>query len=155
MLEWLERSLPAVVSFLLAPATVIGVSLFSLGCFVCSVLVASWAVKRLPADYLLHDADGPEHVPCGRALLVLRNVLGSVLLLLGFLMLFLPGQGLLTIVAGLAVMSFRSKRRLEHWLLLRPQLFAVVNQLRQRGGRPPLLHPAPARGERSGLRADP
>lgn len=143
MLEWLERSLPAVLSVLLAPATVIGVSLFSVACFVSSVLVASWAVKRLPADYLLRDIDGPEHVPCGRVVFVLRNLLGGLLLLLGFLMLFLPGQGLLTILAGLAVMSFRSKRRVERWLLLRPQLFAVVNQLRRRGGHPALLHPAP------------
>lgn len=154
MLEWLERSLPAVVSFLLAPATVIGVSLFSLACFVSSVIVASWAVKRLPADYLLREPNGPEHVECGRVVLVLRNLLGAVLLLLGFLMLFLPGQGLLTIIAGLAVMSFRSKRRLEHWLLLRPQLFALVNQLRRRSGHPPLLHPAPPPSG-SALRAEP
>lgn len=154
MLEWLERSLPGVVSFLLAPTTVIGVSLFSLACFVSSVVVASWAVRRLPADYLLHESDGPEHVVCGRLVFVLRNVLGGVLLLLGFLMLLLPGQGLLTIVAALAVMSFRRKRRLEHWLLLRPQLFSLVNRLRRRSGRPPLLHPAPPGGA-AGLRAGP
>ena len=45
------------------------------------------------------------------------------------------------IVAALAVMSFRSKRRLEHWLLLRPQVFALVNHLRRRSGHPPLLAP--------------
>jgi uncharacterized membrane protein YbaN (DUF454 family) len=66
-----------------------------------------------------------------------------VLLVLGLLMLVLPGQGLLTIVAALAVMSFRSKRRLEHWLLSRPQLLSLVNHLRRRGGHPPLLSPQP------------
>jgi hypothetical protein len=143
MMEWLERSLPAVVSFLFAPTTVIALSLFSLACFVASVVVASWAVRRLPADYLLHEHDGREHRMGGRVGFVLRNILGAVLLVLGLLMLVLPGQGLLTIVAALAVMSFRSKRRLEHWLLLRPQLFALVNHLRRRGGRPPLLSPEP------------
>ncbi len=146
MLEWLEHGLRAVVSFLLEPLTVVALSLFSLACFLASVVVASWAVRRLPADYLLHPLDTTE--PCGRGALIARNLLGSVLLLLGFLMLFLPGQGLLTIVAALAVMSFRSKRRLERWLLLRPQLFALVNQLRRRSGHPPLLHPAPADSQR-------
>jgi hypothetical protein len=138
--EWLERSWSAVAAFLFAPSTVIALSCFSVACFLASVVVASWAVRRLPADYLLHE-QGSEHLAGGRLGFALRNLLGGVLLLLGVLMLLLPGQGVLTIVAALAVMSFRSKRRLEHWLLLRPQVFALVNQLRRRGGHPPLLAP--------------
>jgi hypothetical protein len=140
-MEWLEGAWAAVKAFVLAPATLIVLTGISLVCCVVSLVVATWAVRRLPADYLLHASSGEDPTPISRVSLVLRNLLGGVLLLLGVLMLILPGQGLLTIVAALAVMSFRSKRRLEQRLLGRPHLLALINRLRQRSGHPPLLAP--------------
>jgi hypothetical protein len=144
-MAWLESAWSAVEAFALAPATLIVLTAVSLVCCVVSLVVATWAVRRLPADYLLHESSGAEAVPCSRASLVLRNLFGGVLLLLGLLMLILPGQGLLTIVAALAVMSFRSKRRLEQRLLARPHVLSLINRLRQRSGHPPLLAPAAVR----------
>jgi Putative transmembrane protein (PGPGW) len=139
--DWWQRSWPAISAFVLAPATVIGLTSFSVACCVASVLVATWAVRRLPVDYLLCAPDRPCRSTLERLGWLLRNAVGLVLLLLGLLMLVLPGQGLLTIVAALAVMDFRSKRRLEHWLLLQPKVFALVNHLRLRSGHGPLLAP--------------
>lgn len=144
-MEWLEGAWSAVKAFVLAPATLIVLTGVSLVCCVVSIAVATWAVRRLPADYLLHDPDGAEAPSGSRARLVLRNFLGGVLLVLGVLMLILPGQGLLTIVAALAVMNFRSKRRLEQRLLARPHVLALINRLRQRSGQPALLAPSAAR----------
>lgn len=142
-MEWLEGMWAAVKAFVLAPATLITLTSVSLVCCVVSIFVATWAVRRLPADYLLHDPDGAEAPSCSRASLLLRNTFGGLLLVLGVLMLILPGQGLLTIVAALAVMSFRSKRRLEQRLLARPHVLALINRLRRRSGRPALLAPPP------------
>jgi hypothetical protein len=162
-MAWLESAWSVVKAFVLAPATLIVLTGVSLLCCVVSVAVATWAVRRLPADYLLQDSPGEGAPSCSRASLVLRNLLGGVLLLLGVLMLILPGQGLLTIVAALAVMSFRSKRRLEQRLLARPHMLALINRLRQRSAHPPLLAPSAAqkksqgtgaRPARSGLSAD-
>jgi Putative transmembrane protein (PGPGW) len=140
--EWLQRSWPALASVLFAPSTVIGLTIFSAVCCVSSVVVAAWAVRRLPADYLLCEGDRLTHQRFASVGL-LRNALGCVLLVLGLLMLVLPGQGVLTIVAALAVMNFRSKRRLEHWLMLQPRVFQLINHLRLRSGHPPLLAPQP------------
>ena len=104
MLEWLERSSSAVVSILLSPAVVIGLSLFSLLCFVASVVVASWAVRRLPADYLLHEPERARGSQGPGLALIARNLAGAVLVLLGLVLIPLPGQGVLTILAGLALM---------------------------------------------------
>ena len=111
---------------------------------------------RGPSERIV-AASGAEAVPCSRVSLVLRNLLGGVLLLLGVLMLILPGQGLLTIVAALAVMSFRSKRRLEQRLLARPHVLALINRLRKRSGHPPLLAPSarPQAAEGTGARPTP
>jgi len=147
--EWLERTWPGLVAFLRAPATVIGLVTFSLVCFVASVLCATWAVRRLPVDYLLGEPARQRRTGWDVALWVLRNLVGLVLLVLGALMLVLPGQGVLTIVAALGLMDFHSKHRLERWLMLRPRVFAVINRLRLRVGHPPLLSPGPSHLEGS------
>jgi hypothetical protein len=103
-----------------------------------SLVGVSWVVRRLPPDYLLSDAPTP---PARGAALVghiARNLLGTLLLLLGLAMLFLPGQGLLTMVVGLVVMDFPGKRTLERRLLRIPSVLRAINRLRARSGRPPL-----------------
>jgi hypothetical protein len=142
--EWLERTWPGLLAFLIAPATIAGITACSIACFIASVVCATWAVRRLPVDYLLCEPARRRRSGWGLAVWVLRNLLGLVLFVLGALMLVLPGQGLLTIVAALGLMDFRSKRRLERWLMLQPSVFVVINRLRLRVGHPPLLSPGPS-----------
>jgi len=44
--------------------------------------------------------------------MILRNIVGAVLLLAGIAMLFLPGQGIITMVIGLIIMQVPFKRQL-------------------------------------------
>lgn len=137
--EWSERAWSALVGVLLSPGVLIGLTLLSVVTCVVSLFCASWALRRLPVDYLLTD-----HRRSGHPLLqLLRNLVGVVLLLLGVAMLVLPGQGLLTILAAISLMDFRGKRRLECRLMLRPRVFAAINRFRLRSGRPRLLSPTP------------
>jgi UPF0716 family protein affecting phage T7 exclusion len=69
---------------------------------------------------------------------VVRNVFGSLLLVVGVLMLVLPGQGLLTILIGLTLLDFPGKRRFVRRLLMRPQVLRVINAIRRRFGVAPL-----------------
>lgn len=140
--EWLERAWTAVAGFLLAPGTLIGLTLLSILTCVVSLFCASWALRRLPVDYLLIDR---AQTPRSGLLQLLRNAVGLVLLLLGVAMLVLPGQGLLTILAALSLMDFRGKRRLECRLMLQPRVFAAINRFRLRSGQPRLLSPGPSR----------
>jgi hypothetical protein len=50
----------------------------------------------------------------------------------------LPGQGVLTILAGLSLLSFPGKRRLQLRLLRIPAIHRAIDALRRRAGRPPL-----------------
>lgn len=45
-----------------------------------------------------------------------RNLLGWLLVLAGFIMLFTPGQGLLTMLAGLALADWPGRLRFFEWL---------------------------------------
>ncbi|MFO7857997.1 MAG: PGPGW domain-containing protein, partial [Ectothiorhodospiraceae bacterium] len=78
------------------------------------------------------------HPVAGLVLLIVKNALDAVLVLAGIAMLVLPGQGVLTILAGLTLMNFPGKYRVERWLMSRPAVFNAVNWLRRRAGRPPL-----------------
>ena len=122
---------------------------FSLLTLVATLAAIPWVVSRLPADYFSSPARttwrlGAGVSIAGLVLATLKNALGVVLLLLGFIMLFIPGQGLLTLLAGLLLMNFPGKYRLERWLVLRPGVLRGLNWLRGRGGQPPLEAPEDA-----------
>jgi hypothetical protein len=120
-----------------SPAVWISATVISIGLLVGSVAGAGWAVKRLPEDFLVAQSQAPSRRGI-TPVRVLRNVLGAVLLLLGILMLALPGQGVLTVIAALSILDFPGKRRLMARLLRVPSVFRAVNRLRERSGKPPL-----------------
>ena len=105
-----------------------------------------WVIARLPPDYFSRaqrrtwrEVDGE---PVFAVLLgLLKNVIGAVLVLLGLVMLVTPGQGLLTLLAGLLLMNFPGKYRLERWLVMRPGMLRVLNWLRRRQGQAPFDAP--------------
>ncbi|MEF3193248.1 MAG: hypothetical protein K6346_03390 [Halothiobacillaceae bacterium] len=122
---------------------VVGLSVFSLLGFLGTLVSLTWLVTRIPRDYF-----APPHRKRSRFaqkspvlpwyLLILRNVIGLVILFTGILMLFIPGQGLLTILAGLILMDYPGKYRLERWIIRRPLLLNAVNALRVKRGADPL-----------------
>ncbi|OQX20120.1 MAG: hypothetical protein BWK76_02420 [Desulfobulbaceae bacterium A2] len=118
--------------------------LVSLVTFVGSLLLVPWLVARLPVDYFLRQDQRQavrrrRHPLLVPLLAVGRNLLGMALLLAGIAMLFLPGQGLLTMLLGLSLMDFPGKHQLRDRLLRQPQVEAALNWLRRRAGRPPFV----------------
>lgn len=116
---------------------------FSVLTFVGSLLVLPLVAARIPADYFCSDRRGKtlwrKRRPGLRMLvLILKNMLGLVLFLAGVLMLFLPGQGLLTIFIGILLMDFPGKYRLERYIISRGPVLRGINWLRRRSGVAPL-----------------
>lgn len=120
-----------------------GISLVAL---LATLLGVPWVVARLPTNYFNQPeravwrlwGDEPWY-----ALLLggVKNALGALLVLLGFIMLVTPGQGLLTLLVGLLLMNFPGKYQLERWLVQRPGVMPALNWLRRRGGNPPFDPP--------------
>ena len=116
--------------------------------FVATIIGVPWVVARLPSDYFnqpnrsLWRALNSEPL---YALVLggLKNLLGAVLLLLGAVMLVTPGQGLLTLIAGMLLMNFPGKFQLERWLVGQPGVMRGLNWLRNRHGEPPFEDPRP------------
>ena len=66
----------------------------------------------------------------------LRNVCGIVFLIAGFIMLFTPGQGILSLLVGIILCDFPGKRRVERKIVARPRVLSVINRIRARYKRP-------------------
>jgi len=116
---------------------------FSVVTFIGSLVLVPVLVVRIPRDYFTHERR--HFMPWQRwhplawlLVLVVKNAAGLVLLFMGFVMLFTPGQGLITILVGLLLLNYPGKYRLERWLISRPSILRSVNWLRERAGRPPL-----------------
>jgi len=84
---------------------------------------------------------------------VVKNVVGAVFVFAGFLMLFLPGQGVLTMLIGISMLDFPGKRKLEAKLVGQPTVLGVINSMRKRCGKPPLVL-APQDTSERGLRTE-
>ena len=127
-----------------APEIAVGVVLFFVLAAV-SLLVTGWILVRIPANYFAGDKPPPmwaDRHPVLRGLgHVGKNVLGVFLVALGIVLALpgVPGQGLLTILIGLMFLDIPGKRRLEKRLVQRPRVLDVINKLRTRYGRGPLV----------------
>ena len=119
------------------------IALFSVATILISGVALPWLMTRLPADYFLETERAvrppwPRHGGLYWTWRLLKNLFGVVLLLAGFVMLFTPGQGVLTILAGLWLMDFPGKRRCELYLIGRPRVLTSINWIRHKSGQPPL-----------------
>ena len=119
-------------------------SLFSALAFVISLVAIPPLIARLPADYFAQQerraVDWHDQHPLLKIMVsILRNVLGVILLCGGFIMLFIPGQGLLTMAVGLFMLDYPGKFKLERHLVSYPTILRGLNWIRRRYNKPPLI----------------
>ena len=118
----------------------------SLLLFVATLVVFPLIIIYLPEDYFVRQCRDPayqsRHRPAAWfTLMLLKNILGTVLVLAGLAMLVLPGQGLLTILIGVTLVNFPGKFALERRIVRRPRVSKTLNRIRARAGKPPLEIP--------------
>jgi hypothetical protein len=71
-----------------------------------------------------------------------KNIFGLLLFASGIAMLFLPGQGLITIFISLLFMNFPGKRKLITFLTRQKKVRATMNWIRAKSGKHPLNWPS-------------
>lgn len=100
-------------------------------------------IIQLPQDYFLKKRkrrlSWTGRHPVVRATLITgKNVIGAMLLIVGIILLFLPGQGILTMFAGIMLMDFPGKYRFERFLVEQPVVIRSINWMRRRAGKEPI-----------------
>lgn len=123
--------------------TLIWLAALSIVFFIGTLIAIPFILVRLPADYFDIRVPRPwmqDHHPVLRvAGHIVKNAVGAVFLIAGFLMLFLPGQGVLTMVIGISMLDFPGKRKIEAKLIGQPTVLNVINSMRKKCGKPPLV----------------
>ncbi|MEY4513976.1 MAG: hypothetical protein RLZZ450_6098 [Pseudomonadota bacterium] len=117
------------------------VSCVSVAMFVGSLLLIPWLVSKAPSDYFVRPA-GQQAGSLGLFGKVLRNVLGAVLLVVGLLMLVLPGQGLLMVLLAVSLMDIPGKHKLVLRMVQKPPVWRALAYLRERAHKEPFERPA-------------
>jgi hypothetical protein len=109
-----------------------------------SFAVSLVVLVRLPTDYFRGSraqSQDSSHGIFFRIGVVLKNLLGAILVICGVILSVpgIPGQGLLTVLAGVVLLDFPGKRRLLYKILSQPFLLRSINRLRTKFSRPPLI----------------
>ena len=112
----------------------LGIATVSIIFLLISILFIPFLIARIPSDYFVQSRQPlNSHARSWRSLiwLILRNIVGTLLILAGAAMLVLPGQGILTMLAGLFIMDFPGKFKLERYLIGKPIVLHSVNWIRR------------------------
>ena len=111
---------------------------------IIGVAITPWLVIKIPADYFDHKrriklSKESKHPLLSQLFNGIRNVVGFTLIVLGVVMLVLPGQGILTILIGLFLMNFPGKFRLERKLIAIPKVLKSLNWIRAKANKEPFV----------------
>lgn len=137
-MDWLLTTVQQYVS----TETLVTLTALSVVFFVGSLIAIPFILVRLPTDFF--DTRVPRrwmenHHPVLRLFgHLVKNIIGAIFLFVGFLMLFLPGQGILTMLIGVTMLDFPGKRKLEARMIGQPAVLNTINHMRQKFGKPPL-----------------
>lgn len=138
-MDWLLSTVQQYVS----TDTLVTLTVLSLVFFFGSIIAIPYILVRLPADYFDIRIPRPwmkDHHPVLRLVgHIVKNAVGSIFLFAGFLMLFLPGQGVLTMLIGVSMLDFPGKRKLEAKIIGQPPVLNAINSMRQKFNKPPLI----------------
>ena len=123
--------------------TLVTLTVLSLVFFIGSLITIPFILISLPAHFFDIRVPRPwmkDHHPVLRLIgHIVKNAVGAIFLFVGFLMLFLPGQGILTILIGISMLDFPGKRHLEAKMIGQPTVLHAINSMRNKFGKPPLI----------------
>jgi Na+-transporting methylmalonyl-CoA/oxaloacetate decarboxylase gamma subunit len=109
--------------------------------FVLSLIIIPWIIHKLDKDFFIQLREPKkkesEHPVRFILLCIMRYSMGLFLLLAGILMIFLPGQGILTILFGISLLDFPAKRTVTIRLLSCQSVQSSLNWIRKKGNRTP------------------
>lgn len=114
--------------------------------FLAGIALLPAVIVAIPSDYFTRERRPAtsvfrRHPVVSLLTKIVKNVVGFVFLMAGLVMLVTPGQGMLAMLVGLSLMDIPGKRAVQLWILRRPAIENLVNTVRRRANRPPLVLP--------------
>jgi len=111
---------------------------------IISLAIIPFIIIKIPENYFhehhrVRVSKNSNHPLIAQILTGLKNLLGLILVIVGILMLILPGQGILTILIGLFLMNFPGKYHIERKIVSFPRVLKSLNWIRAKANQAPLV----------------
>ena len=126
----------------------------SIATFVGTLIIIPILIVRIPADYFKRRRQKQKSCYKNQYAAicfigtVFKNLLGALFVVAGLAMLFLPGQGLITILIGIMLLNFPGKVALQLRIVQQPSVLRAINWMRTKADRPLLELPKLSRTRR-------
>jgi hypothetical protein len=123
------------------------IGILSIATFVGTLIIIPILIVRIPADYFKRKEQKQkscyknQYTAIWFIGLVFKNLFGAVFVLAGLAMLFLPGQGFITILIGIMMLNFPGKFALQLRIVQKPTVLRAINWIRTKADRPALEVP--------------
>lgn len=126
--------------------TLVTIGVASIVLLIGTALLIPLLIVRLPPDYFLQGENRRRQARSRGTIMflafaVLRNLIGIILFVAGVIMLFVPGQGLLTILIALMLIDFPGKHAMLMRLAANPHVMRGANRIRRFAGKADFLQP--------------
>ena len=120
--------------------------IFSITSFFATLIILPLAILQIPEDYFVQHKRDPlrKHRPHPAVFgigVFFKNMIGVILIAAGAVMVFIPGQGLLTMLIGLMLTNFPGKFHLEQKIIRNRTIARAINSLRKKAHKAPLIWP--------------
>lgn len=119
------------------------VGIISVSSILLSIIGCAALITFLPSDYFTESKQGKHINNLFLRIVVstLKNFIGGILVIIGLLLSVpgIPGQGLLTIFAGIILSDFPGKKRLARKIIQKKAVYFAANKIRQQFNRSPLI----------------
>jgi len=111
--------------------------------FIGSLIVIPWILIQIPSDYFSYSKRkkhqwGSYPSIIRLVFLLVKNILGVIFIISGIIMIFIPGQGIITIIIGIILTDFPYKYKIERWIINRPAILKYINKLRAKAKKDPI-----------------
>ena len=129
----------AVFGWLKAHGLVVGI--ISGASLVGSIFLCALVIAYLPCDYF-RAKRRVNHIRRSflwGGMILLKNVVAVILIIVGIILIPLPGQGVLTVLIGIVISDIPGKRKLERRIIRSPMILSALNNIRSRFNRPLLV----------------
>jgi len=108
-----------------------------------SLWICHYVLTTIPPDHFNKKRKPFEQWRTARpalwwTLVIGKNLVGALLIVTGLIMLFTPGQGILTLLLGVSLVDIPGKRKLERRIVRHASVLKMINRLRARAKQPPL-----------------
>ena len=129
----------AVFGWLKAHGLVVGI--ISGASLVGSIFLCALVIAYLPCDYF-HAKRRVSRIRrpiLWGGLVFVKNLVAVILIIVGIILIPLPGQGVLTVLIGIVISDIPGKRKLERRIIRSPMVLSALNHIRSRFNRPLLV----------------